>query len=87
MKAKKLLLSVLSCIAVSSVSAQNIPSHEAYVNYFDGTNSKAFPDYFRTWEPGTPLSEDENFIYSPCPYEKTICKYSDSGRPEYDSGS
>lgn len=70
MKAKKLLLSVLSCIAVSSVSAQNIPSHEAYVNYFDGTNSKAFPDYFRTWEPGTPLSEDENFFIARVPMKK-----------------
>ena len=61
---------MLSCIAVSSVSAQNIPSHDAYVKLYDDNVSQNFYDYFRTWEPGQALSEDENFFISRVPLKK-----------------
>ena len=70
MKTKTWLFSMLSCIAVSSVSAQNIPSHDAYVKLYDDNVSQNFYDYFRTWEPGQALSEDENFFISRVPLKK-----------------
>ena len=42
MKTKTWLFSLLSCIAVSSVSAQNIPSHDAYVKLYDDDVSQTF---------------------------------------------
>ena len=70
MKTKTWLFSMLSCIAVSSVSAQNIPSHDAYVKLYDDNVSQNFYDYFRTSEPGQALSEDENFFISRVPLKK-----------------
>lgn len=63
MKAKNLALTgiMLSCALVAA--AQNIPTHEKYVKYFDD-DAAAFSSYFPTWEPGQTLSEDENFFIS-----------------------
>ena len=71
MKVKKLLLLLLFCGAVSGLRAQNVPTHEKYVSYYeDGVNSKAFYDYFPSWEPGKPLGEDENFFIARVPMKK-----------------
>lgn len=63
MKALKLAFSsiLLSCAMVAG--AQNIPSHEKYVKYFDDDDA-AFSEYFTNWEPGQALSEDDNFFIS-----------------------
>lgn len=70
MKAPKLFVSMLACAAVVGSFAQNIPTHESYVLPFDEGKSKPFSQYFRDWEPGTPLSEDENFYISRVPLKK-----------------
>lgn len=70
MKAPKLLLSVLACAAVMGSYAQNVPTHDSYVMPFDDGKTKRFYDYFREWEPGTPLSEDENFYISRVPLKQ-----------------
>lgn len=70
MKAPKLLLSVLACAAAVGSYAQNVPTHDSYVMPFDDGKSKPFSEYFRNWEPGTPLSEDENFYISRVPLKK-----------------
>lgn len=70
MKAPKLLLSVLACAAAVGSYAQNVPTHDSYVMPFDDGKSKPFSEYFREWEPGTPLSEDENFYISRVPLKQ-----------------
>lgn len=70
MKAPKLLLSVLACAAVVGSYAQSVPTHDSYVMPFDEGKSKPFSEYFRNWEPGTPLSEDENFYISRVPLKQ-----------------
>lgn len=70
MKAPKLLLSALACAAVVGSYAQNVPTHDSYVMPFDDGKSKPFSEYFREWEPGTPLSEDENFYISRVPLKQ-----------------
>lgn len=70
MKTPKLLLSVLACAAVAGSYAQNVPTHDSYVLPFDDGKSKPFSEYFREWEPGTPLSEDENFYISRVPLKE-----------------
>ena len=72
MKTPKLVLSVLACSVVVGNYAQNIPTHAPYVELLPtkeisiaGGDKKTvyldFYDYFESWEPGVPLSEDENF--------------------------
>lgn len=71
MKTPKLLLSVLTCAAVMQSYAEVVPAHDAYVQPFDdGKKFTSFSEYFREWEPGTPLSEDENFYISRVPLKK-----------------
>ena len=70
MKAPKLLLSVFACAAVVGSYAQNVPTHDSYVMPFDDGKSKPFSEYFREWEPGTPLSEDENFYIARVPMKE-----------------
>ena len=70
MKAPKLLLSVLACAAVAGSYAQSVPTHDSYVIPFADGKSKPFSEYFRNWEPGTPLSEDENFYIGRVPLKK-----------------
>ena len=70
MKAPKLFVSMLTCAAVVGSFAQNVPTHESYVLPFDEGKSKPFSEYFRDWEPGTPLSEDENFYISRVPLKQ-----------------
>ena len=57
----KTLLSVLFLGGLTA-AAQYQPSHPKYITYIDG--GKSFQEYFPTWEPGTQLSEDENFFIS-----------------------
>lgn len=49
-------------VTVLGISAQYIPTHDKYVTWV--TDGKSFLEYFPTWEPGTKLSEDENFFIS-----------------------
>ena len=71
MKTPKLLLSVLACAAVMQSYAEVVPAHDAYVQPFDdGKKFTSFSEYFREWEPGIPLSEDENFYISRVPLKK-----------------
>lgn len=70
MKTPKLLLSVLACAAVAGSYAQSVPTHDSYVMPFADGKSKPFSEYFRNWEPGTPLSEDENFYIGRVPLKK-----------------
>lgn len=82
MKAPKLLLSVVLGTAVVGSYAQSVPTHDKYVELLptkeieEGDHSEkktvylAFSDYFREWEPGTPLSEDENFYIGRVPLKK-----------------
>ena len=75
MKAKKLTLTGLMFSCALVAAAQNIPSHDKYVDYLDDTNpawidasarepEALFSKYFPLWKPGTKLSEDENFFIS-----------------------
>ena len=81
MKTPKLVLSVLACSVVVGNYAQNIPTHAPYVELLPtkeisiaGGDKKTvyldFYDYFESWEPGVPLSEDENFYIARVPMKK-----------------
>lgn len=81
MKTPKLVLSVLACSVVVGNYAQNIPTHAPYVELLPtkeisiaGDDKKTvyldFYDYFESWEPGVPLSEDENFYIARVPMKK-----------------
>lgn len=82
MKTPKLLLSVLLCMAMMGSYAQNVPTHDKYVELLptkvvqegdpkeDKTVYLDFFDYFEDWEPGTKLSEDENFYIGRVPLKK-----------------
>ena len=79
MKTPKLLLSVLLCMAMMGSYAQNVPTHDKYVELLptkvvqegdpkeDKTVYLDLFDYFVNWEPGTKLSEDENFYIGRVP--------------------
>ena len=74
MKAKHLVLSSIMLSCALSMGAQNIPSHDKYVTWLDKNpnwievvredTNVVFSKYFLDWEPGTQLSEDENFFIS-----------------------
>lgn len=70
MKKSFLSIGLLSLFMMGGVAAygQYVPTHPKYVTYVDG--GKKFTDYFPTWEPGTQLSEDENFFISRVKYKE-----------------
>lgn len=82
MKTPKLLLSVLLCASLMGGYAQNVPTHDKYVELLptkvvqegdpkeDKTVYLDFFDYFESWEPGTKLSADENFYISRVPLKQ-----------------
>ncbi len=61
MKAKKITLLALLLANALIAKAQYVPTHGQYVDFSD---SKKFYQYFKTWEPGKEISEDENFFIS-----------------------
>ncbi|MCP9610548.1 endo-beta-N-acetylglucosaminidase [Coprobacter tertius] len=62
MKKTTLISVALVWLYVFSAFGQSLPTHPKYINAIEG--DKGFADYFAAWEPGTPLSEDENFYIS-----------------------
>lgn len=96
MKTPKLVLSVLACSVVVGNYAQNIPTHAPYVELLPtkeisiaGGDKKTvyldFYDYFESWEPGVPLSEDENFYIARVPMKKTFREHGNTGRSHHDA--
>lgn len=55
-----LLISAALLVGAVGAKAQYIPTHDKYVTW----TQEDFQKYFPTWEPGTQLSEDENFFIS-----------------------
>lgn len=61
METKKITLLALLLLNALIAAAQYTPTHGKYVDFSD---SKKFYQYFKTWEPGKEISEDENFFIS-----------------------